>query len=279
MEQHVSQVLNQNPFPKLTPQEVLAAYSHIELTQDEYAEAMIEAKRKKEKKIAAEEESKKINERRGFLTQKTNYDLVKGLTEVRKDTVFNKQFVVDDTNAYLFELLLLYFGQDKNFIPYAMQCGVKNPDLDKGILICGNFGVGKSWMTKMFSKNQRQCYEIKNAKDIAIVYKNKGEEAMEEFLEIKRAAFEDPSVFYQKQIGLCIEDFGTEDIKSNYGDKKNVLGDIIEQRYFKGNMGIFLHGTTNLTADQLKAFYGERVTTRMREKFNFIELKGTDRRK
>jgi len=69
-------------------------------------------------------------------------------------------------------------------------------------------------------------------------------------------------------MGMCIDDLGTEDIKNHYGNKKNVIGDLIELKYAKKTTGIYLHGTTNLTAEQLKDFYGSRVTSRMREIFN-----------
>ena len=89
--------------------------------------------------------------------------------------------------------------------------------------------------------------------------------------------------------GLCLDDIGTEDVKVNYGNRKSVIGDIIEQRYsiiekledpdnIKNNCGDLLHATTNLSSPQLVEYYGGRVTSRMREIFNFIELPGNDRR-
>ena len=69
------------------------------------------------------------------------------------------------------------------------------------------------------------------------------------------------------------------DLKNRYGNKKNVIGYLLEKRYANGHVGIMLHATTNLTADQRNAYYGGRVVSRMRKIFNFIELRGKDRRK
>lgn len=264
---------------QLTLQEVLESYKHIELTEDEVSEALILAKQKKEKLIAQDRirEREKLN--RMKFTQKTNYDLVNGLMRLRMEKIFEKPFVLDDDNTYLYELLCYYFGEDIRFVDYALAVGVSNPSLQKGILLAGNFGTGKTWMMKLFCKNQRQCFSIHNAKEIAAIYKNAGEEGVSQFLKKTKAAFEDPSVFHQKFIGLYIDDIGTEDLKSNYGDKKNVIGDIIEIRCNEQNAGVMLHGSTNLTAPQLNEYYGGRVVSRMRENFNFIEVIGSDRRK
>lgn len=243
-------------------------------------EAIIWGKRKKESMMRKQEEEVFAQQRRSFLQQKTNYDLVRGLMQIRMNKIFNPSFQLDSNNTFIFELMCNYFGNNEKFIEMAEEYGVKNPSLEKGIMLAGNFGCGKSWMMKLFAKNQRQCFEIKHAKQIATDYKERGEDFIyENFIAVKKAAFDDPSVFFQERIGMCIDDFGTEDVKSNYGDKKNVIGDIIEQKYFEKSCGVLLHGSTNLRSDQLKDYYGERVISRMREVFNFIEFKGGDRRK
>jgi DNA replication protein DnaC len=144
-------------------------------------------------------------------------------------------------------------------------------------MLPGNCGVGKTWMMELFQRNQRQVYHLVNAKFIADNYEQNGEDKPNYEDKVKNA-YNDANVFFQPYAGLCIDDIGTEDIKNFYGNRKNVIGDLIEKRYAKGNTGVFLHATTNLTADQLSEFYGSRVGSRMREIFNFIELPGGDRR-
>ena len=279
MEQHISEVLAKSQSPQLTLLEVLENYNHIELTEDEKTEAFIWAKRRKEKQLEQDAIEREQRAKRMILSKKTDTEIVRGLMHIRMQKIFNDQFVLDEKNKMVFELFCLYFGEDKNFESYAINMGIENPSLDKGIFIYGNFGTGKSWMMKLFCRNQRQCYNISNAKVIAEAYRNSGDEILNDYVEITKAAIDDPSVFYQKQIGLYVDDIGTEDLKNNYGNKKNVIGDLIEMKYFKQTCGIFFHASTNLTAEQLKQYYGERVTSRMREIFNIIELSGGDRRK
>lgn len=268
-------------------QDALASYKDVELTQEEID--LLILKEKINKKLTAEkkqQESERLGKRQ-FLTQKTNYDLVKGLMIMRAKNRFDPELVIDKHNEIVFELLCRYFGSDKEFISLATAAGIDNPSLEKGILLCGIFGTGKTWLMELFRANQLQCYQIINAKDIAEDFrifkldpKSKDyEDPLHKYLISKKNAVEDPAVFYQTHLGLCIDDLGTEDVKNNFGNKKNVIGDIIELRYQDKIYGQCFHATTNLTAEQIEQYYGGRVRSRLRQMFNFIELPGEDRRK
>lgn len=257
----------------------METYNHIELTEDETIEAMIWRKRKKEDELKAQAIKEREDQNRKRLTAATTYDIVKSLMLHRLETKFGGKFILDDTNKILFELLCAYFGNDLSFLSTASSMGVVEPSLDKGILLAGNFGVGKTWFMQLFQQNQRQVFYIKNCKDIANEFMESGESGMGEYIELKQNPINDSSLLFQKVSGLCLDDLGTEDIKNHYGNKKNVVGDLLEQKYEKRTIGVYLHGTTNLTAEQLKEFYGNRVISRMKAMFNFVELKGRDRRK
>lgn len=277
MDQHVSKLIPESLSQQFSLKEVLASYDNIELTDDEVTEALIWRKRKKEDDLRSQAQKDKEESNRKRLTAPTNYDIVKSLMAYRATVKF-KGFVLDDNNSFLFELLCRYFGNDQQFISIAVAAGVQNPSLDKGIFLAGNFGVGKTWFMKLFQTNQRQVYQVKNCKEIAEEFMQFGEEGMDKYTSLKKNAINDSSAFFQTHTGLCLDDIGTEDIKSHYGNKKNVIGDLLEIKYDNKTTGIYLHATTNLTSEQLREFYGSRVTSRMREIFNFIELKGNDRR-
>ena len=194
------------------------------------------------------------------------------------------EFVLDKDNSAVFDLLCYYFiGDENNFIINADKLGVKNPSLKKGILMPGVYGCGKTMMMRLFNKNARQCFIIRRAKDIAEEYSySKEKKISDEYVYLfdnAAAGLSSNDVFNQKYSGLCIDEVGGEEVKNNYGNKANVIGDLIEQRYSMGFTGVYLHGTTNLTAKQLESHYGGRVASRMREIFNFIQLPGGDRRK
>lgn len=256
-------------------------YSHIELSEEEMMEAIIWRKRKKEDERVGAELKIREEENRKLLTAPTNYDIVKLLMLYRAEKKFEQRFVIDKANEFVFELLCRYFGNDDQFVPMALSAGIANPSLQKGIFLAGNFGSGKTWMMTLFRQNQRQCFSIKPAKDIASGFRasKEPEEYLSSLVPNVINASNDPMVFYQRELGMCIDDIGTEDLKVNYGNKSNVIGDLIEMKYHQKVYGTCLHATTNLTADELKEYYGGRVISRMREIFNFIEFSGEDRRK
>lgn len=259
----------------------MESYNHIELTEDEMMEAVIWRKRKKVDELTTNELKSREDANRKKLTAPTSYDIVKMLMLYRAEKKFEKRFVIDEENEFVFELLCRYFGNDKEFISMALSAGIDNPSLEKGIFLAGNFGSGKTWMMSLFRQNQRQCFAIKAAKEIASAYRTNKEPEEYLFSLVPNVpnASNDTMAFYQPYLGLCIDDIGTEDLKVNFGNKANVIGDLIELKYSEKVYGLCLHATTNLTAEELNQYYGGRVISRMREIFNFIEFSGTDRRK
>jgi hypothetical protein len=280
MEQHIKELLRNQPQRELSLQEVLDSFSHIELTEDELRAALIDAKRKKEAIVKENERARVAAENRRQLTETSwSYEQTKAYILYRANALFDGQFSLNEHNEPVFNLMCHYFSGSKEFVSLATNMGVNNPSLDKGIILAGNFGTGKTWLMSLFRKNNRQVYHVEEAKDIAFAYQKNGDEAVERYKSKITNAFNDPTVFYQKFSGVCFEDIGAEDVKNNFGNKANVIGDLIEARYANGCMGIWFHGTTNLTTAKFEQFYGGRVTSRLREKVNFIELGGPDRRR
>lgn len=266
---------------RLSLDEALSLFEHITLEEHELKEAILWRKQRKESELKRINLEKRAEENRKALSgNQWSYDQTKAFMQYRAQQIFTeKKFIIDNENTMIYELLCYYFSNDKQFLSLAENLGIPNPSLEKGILLAGNFGVGKTWLMKLFAKNQRQVFFIRNAKDIADGFGANGEEALNEYLNKIKNAVNDTAVFFQPYSGLCIDDIGTEDIKTHYGNKRNVIGDLIEKRYSRNNTGIYLHATTNLDADQITSFYGGRVASRIREIFNLIEMNGNDRRK
>lgn len=280
METSTKEVLESSQIPKLTLQEVLESYNHIRLTDDDITEALIWAKRKKEeenkivtlRQIEADNRKKKEN--------CFQFDVIRTFMINRAKRLFGDIFKIDKDNENVFNLLCMYHTGNVIFLNLAEKIGVKNPSLDKGILLAGVYGTGKSFMMKLFQQSVRQVYNIRTAKEIAQAYLDSKEKKIpEEYILPFPLASNDDQTFRQPIAGLCIDDIGREAVKNSFGNVSNVIGDLIEERYINKNTGVLLHGTTNLTAKQLNEYYGGAVTSRMREIFNFIELPGEDRRK
>lgn len=278
----MQEVLEELKLPVLSKREVLANYDHIDLTEDEVLEAIVAAKIKKEKLLDEEKLKQREEFNRKMKQEQWDFDLAKTFFFNRAKRIFKFEFELDDYNTDIFELFCYYFNHDEKFFAKAKLLGVDNPSFNKGLMLAGNFGVGKTVLMKLFSQNKKQCYFIDSAKTIAESYVKSKEKVLDEkYLFPVKNAFQDPGVFCQEYMALCIDDLGAENIKNNFGNLSNVIGDLIEHRYDKGYTGPWLHGSSNLGADELKSFYGERVVSRMREIFNWIVVdeEAPDRRK
>ncbi len=257
----------------------MESYNHIELTEDEVIEGTIWAKRKKEALLEKQNKERIADENRKALTGYTwDVEQTAGYMMYRAAEVFKGKFQLDEYNKPIYNLLCHYFSLDERFVSLAEGMGIKNASLEKGIFLAGNFGTGKTMIMKLFSRNQRQCFEIVTARTIADAFSNDSDESLLEYIYPYKNAVNDKSRFLQPITGHCFDDLGAEEIKNHYGNKKNVLEDVIEKKYSAQKTGILLHATTNLSAEKLNEFYGGRVVSRMREIFNFIPMKGKDRR-
>lgn len=244
-------------------------------------EALLWAKRKKEMELKKQALIEKELANRKKSAMAWDFDIIRTFMFNRAKEIFKYDFAIDDDNSDCFDLLCEYFiSNEDGFMKRAGRMQIQNPSIHKGLLLAGNFGTGKTDLMKLFAKNNRQVYFMRTSKRIAVEFANSEDKKIpQEYLEPYKNPINDAATMYQAISGLCIDEIGAEGLKNNYGNKSNVIGDLIEERYQCQYVGSFLHGTTNLSADELKEFYGERVISRMRQIFNFIELPGNDRRK
>jgi len=173
-------------------------------------------------------------------------------------------FKIDDTNREFIKQLCYYFAQDPEFLNYPAN---NEKDLNKGLLIIGDCGLGKSYVLntiyRMFQKIKGYSFGFVSAITIVEGFNSLGDEGL---------------IKYKEQV-WCIDDIGTEDVGSHYG-KNDVLKMLLEVRYNKFVYeDVKTHGSTNLLPQQLKDRYGERVYSRIQQMFNIIILEGKDRRK
>jgi len=258
----------------------LESYSHIELTQEETDSAILQAKVKKSIVLEDIKRQERIRQNRealmlvnkGFSFDQM-FEYIKYRAKVLyENKVYTRPFEFDKSNKDIIELLCLYFANDPLFEKRGF-------DLTKGICLVGVPGVGKSWLMKLFTKNPRNCFYIRDCKEISIAYQQNGGSVIDEYSFPIKPAVNDSSVFYQQEIGICFSDVGTEDIKNNFGNKSNVLADIFFNRYKNNLPRILTHAETNLSAEQIGEFYGQRIRSRFAEMFNWIVVSGNDRRK
>jgi hypothetical protein len=150
------------------------------------------------------------------------------------------------------------------------QCKQYGLDLQKGILLTGSVGCGKTTLMTLLPEFMFpfQKYEVQNAREIAAQYQIKGYEIIHSLGRKKRS--------------ICLDDLGVEQNIKHFGNDCNTIGEILLHRYdMHVNYGILTHATTNLNADELEKIYGNRVRSRLREMFNLISfpLSASDKRK
>lgn len=172
---------------------------------------------------------------------------------------FGNQFKIYENDLPVIKKLIIYAIRDE-FTAQAM-----NININKGIILSGPVGCGKTSL--MFLLNyffqQGYDYKMKPCRDIAFEFAAKGYEALTPFTkkESKQA----------RMNTYCFDDLGTEKQIKHFGNECNVMAEIILTRYDSFiHHKTMTHVTTNLSASELEAFYGDRVRSRMRQMFNLI---------
>lgn len=235
--------------PLSRPTSLSENFDHIELTEEETADALRDGREKKHYKLKQIEYRQRLMQTREY----RNYSAAQVLE------FFGMQYEVDNDNFEIVSELCKYFTGDGTF----------KGDLNKGLLLAGGVGVGKTSMMKFFMKNQIKSYRLESCREIESKFSEQGEQFIYfcSFL-VPIAINADP--FGHQAIGICFDDLGTEANAKYYGKEKNVMAEIILNRYDNKLPYNATHITTNLTAEEIFKQYGSRVTDRMREMFNII---------
>ncbi len=189
-----------------------------------------------------------------FDGKKVEYDFVKVLIylEAKGKLVLGKHFKIYEEDRLVLLKLCNYMVRDfENSGKYGI-------DPDKGILLSGPVGCGKTSLMKLlrYIVPHRRPYEVIPARNIAFGFNHIGYKIIEDYGD---------GHFY------CFDDLGIEPLGRYFGKDCNVMGEIILSRHeLFQKTKIPTHATTNLNAEELEERYGNRVRSRMRQMFNLI---------
>jgi len=177
---------------------------------------------------------------------------------------FGPQFKIHKEDIKTLHKLIIYM------IHEDIQCKKYGIDLNKGILLTGPVGCGKtSWMQIIQTLVlPEQTFQVKSTRDIAFEFNQEG--------------FSTIQTYGKRQRALCLDDIGVEQNIKFYGNECNTIGEILLQRYdLLVQQKIVTHATTNLVAKEIEELYGNRVRSRLREMFNLISFPAStkDKRK
>lgn len=189
--------------------------------------------------------------------------------------VYGNEFIKNKETEANLKTLLYYFAKDERFLQSPLIYNDAN--LDKGLLLIGDYGTGKSVCMKVIH------LLLKGAKGHTFGYISTNE--VVNHYENCTDPQDKQQFWYTNNTGKrYFDDIKTEQMANNYG-KKNIMKDLIERRYenkittfascnFKGDSK-----DMSLAIQEFKELYGGRVYDRLFEMFNIIEWRGGSFRK
>lgn len=207
-----------------------------------------------------------------------NWDIhAKTIGDIAKHLEPNFKFTKE--NKPVFKLLLQYFTGNEAFINNLEKTRGMPGSFNKGIMLVGDVGNGKSLIFKIFRLYTRDIiqansFQDRTAIDIIDSVNISGVKVLEEFNHnmVDKIA---------RPIRCYIDDIASKNEKvNNYGTAINVIEQLLSIRYnIFSRYGTLTHVSTNKFPSEMKELYDKRVIDRMKEMFNIIELNGKSFRK
>ena len=148
-------------------------------------------------------------------------------------------------------------------------------DPDKGILIWGDIGTGKSTIIKIIGELLRcknQGYKTVNCSFLSTQFAANGLSAL------NSSTYNNADSKFSP-VNRAFDELGREPIPArHFGNELNVMQYVFQCRYeLRERVKTF--ATTNLKPSALGVLYGEYISDRITEMFNIVNLKGKSRRK
>lgn len=166
-------------------------------------------------------------------------------------------WVIDDANRQPVQKVAAWLARESR------------PDLDrnKGLLIMGNVGTGKSLLIRAVREAMRDVWGVsfgmRGCADLSRDFNPKetgGYQAIEPWINAPH---------------VCFDDLGTEPTESlHMGLRTNLMAEVIEGRYDRLMRGqkAWTHFTTNLGIPEIENRYGARAFSRLRHICNVVDL-------
>ncbi|MBU2974988.1 hypothetical protein [Zobellia sp. B3R18] len=194
-------------------------------------------------------------------------------------TIYNRPFEKTPKSLTNLRTLFYYFLKNEQFLDQPnLRADLSEPSFNKGLLIIGGYGVGKTAYMRAIENSFRanKIYYFKTYTTNSVV---------QEFEQC--GTHEDKSWFLKKiQSGsLLFDDLTSERLASNYG-KADLMKEILEERYRRRKlthvtMNYLENHESNVEAalEAIGMRYGSRIYDRLFEMFNIVIFEGKSMRR
>jgi DNA replication protein DnaC len=193
-----------------------------------------------------------------------NYQELIVWLEKKGQELYGNHFKILESDYTIIYKLIAYFLKDE------ATCFQYNINLNKGILLSGPIGCGKTSLMNImkYLTPTEHKYFVKPCRDISFEFIQDGYQIIHKYSKGKLYEFEPKTI--------CFDDLGTENNLKYYGNECNVMAEILLSRYdIFTTKKIQTHITTNLSASEIETHYGNRVRSRLREMNNLIAFNKT----
>jgi len=200
-----------------------------------------------------------------------DFPKIKTYLNAKGKLMFGKKFKLYPEDDALLLKLCSYFINDHE------TCSKLGIDTDKGLLLSGPVGCGKTSLMKLLPQIRpyRRPFELIPTRNIIFDFNANGYDVL--------------TPYTQNEV-FCFDDLGIESTGCHYGKDCNVMGEILLSRYDRFSQisqslshsqhhchpersrRVKTHLTTNLNAKELEDRYGTRLRSRMRESYNLISF-------
>ena len=173
--------------------------------------------------------------------------------------LYGNHFKILETDYPIVYKLIAYFLKDEQT---CFQYGI---NLNKGILLTGPIGCGKTSLMNLmkYITPTEHKYFVKSCREISFEFIQDGYQIIHKYSIGKLDQSEVKTI--------CFDDLGTENNLKYFGNECNVMAEILLSRYdIFTTKKIQTHITTNLSASEIEAAYGNRVRSRLRAMLNLI---------
>ena len=185
-----------------------------------------------------------------------DFDKILCYLDAKGKLLFGEKFKIYEEDRDILYKLINYAIND------VLNCKKLRIDPNKGILLAGPVGCGKTTLMKLlcYIVPHHKPFKVIPTRNVTFAFNHTGYKTIEHF---------GNDSFY------CFDDLGIEPKGRFFGKDCNVMGEILLSRYNlfchpEDRCRVKTHATTNLNAKELEDLYGNRVRSRMRELFNLI---------